>query len=103
MQRVFSTPFAVMGTLAANWAIEFVCPFDMQLVHVSVSTSNTNNGTIKIGSSSDDDAYLTVQDLPDDDQDEYERTVFVGEQLPLISTGSVVVVTVDFDGASVTD
>ena len=100
MQRVFSTPFAVMGTLAANWAIEFVCPFDMQLVHVSVSTSNTNNGTIKIGSSSDDDAYLTVQDLPDDDQDEYERTDFVGEQFPHISTGTVVVVTVDYDGAS---
>lgn len=100
MQRIFTLPFAVMGTLASNWATEFVLPFDCQLIHASVSTSNTNNGTIKLGNSTDDDAYLTVQDLPDDDQDEYDRDDFVGTQFPHIDKGTVISITVDYDGAS---
>ena len=100
MQRIFTLPFAVMGTLAADWAVEWKVPFNVQLIQVAVSTSNTNNGTIKIGNSSDDDAYLTVQDLPDDDQDEYDRDDFVGTQFPHIDDGTVFTITVDFDGAA---
>jgi hypothetical protein len=100
MNRTFTTPFAVMGTLAADWAVEFVLPFDCQLIHASVSTSNTNNGTIKLGTSADDDAYLTVQDLPDNDQDEYDRDDFVGTQFPHIAAGTVIAITVDHDGDS---
>jgi hypothetical protein len=63
MQRVFSYTFNLGPTLAANHTFNFKCPFDMQLVHVSLCNSTAYAGTLKIGSTSDDDAYLKAENF----------------------------------------
>ena len=58
MHRVFTIPFMIDGALAANHTFTFKAPFDMTLVHVSLSNSSANAGTLDIGLSTDTDGWL---------------------------------------------
>ncbi len=63
MLRVFTVPIYIQGTLAANHTAFFKFPFDVQLVAVSLSNSTANAGTLKIGKTGDDDAYLAAENF----------------------------------------
>lgn len=60
MDRLFQQVYNIPGTLAANHTFAFKAPCDLQLVHVSLNNSSANAGTLKLGTTSDDDAYLTA-------------------------------------------
>ena len=97
--RVFF-PVVVPGTLAANVTVRFTAPCGLQLVEVSAVGSNANDATLIVGNSSDDDAYITAFAIGDSGTPVVKtRTDFVGEQYPVIPNDTVVVVTLDFDGA----
>jgi hypothetical protein len=101
MFNVFTIPYYIPGTLAANHVLEFTAPFDMQLIHAQAHQSNDGSATLKIGNSSDDDAYLVESAIGDSNVPaEWERGNFVGAQFPHIADGTVVVLTLDYDGAS---
>jgi hypothetical protein len=97
----FTHAIHITGTLAANVLPVFTVPADCQLEHVSASGSNANNAQIKIGTTSDDDAYMALKDVGDSDVPaEYSRADFIGAEFPHIIDGTVVKITVDFDGAA---
>ncbi len=58
MQRVFQTTFTIDGTLAANHVFTWKVPFPCQIIHVSMSNSTANAGTLDLGPSTDADGYL---------------------------------------------
>jgi hypothetical protein len=94
-------PVHVPGTLAANITFHFKAPFDLQLIGVQAVGSNANDATIKVGTTSDDDAYLLAASIGDSGAPvEFGKSNFVGTQYPHISDGTVILVTVDFDGSS---
>lgn len=100
MERVFQHSYHIPGTLSANLGINFTTPCDLQLVHASAVGSNANDGLLKIGSSSDDDAYLASAAIGDSGTPAvFDRDNFVGGQYPHIAAGTVVVITLDYDGA----
>jgi hypothetical protein len=99
--NMFTQLIHVPGTLAANLNIRWTVPDDCQLVHVSASNSAATNGTFIIGNSSDDDAYLTTADIGDSNvPNEFDLDDFVNDQFPHIVDGTIIVITVDYDGAS---
>ncbi|OGO34679.1 MAG: hypothetical protein A2W35_08105 [Chloroflexi bacterium RBG_16_57_11] len=61
--NVFQQTFNLGPTLAANHTFNFTLPFDAQLIHVSACNSTANVGTLKIGSTSDDDYYLAAENF----------------------------------------
>ena len=61
MQRVFQQTYVIPGTLGANHTFQATLPFDAQLVHVSLCNTTANAGTLKIGRTGDDDAYLLAE------------------------------------------
>ena len=63
MQRVFQQVYVIPGALAANHTFQATMPFDAQLVHVSLVNTSANAGTLKIGKSTDDDAYLLAENF----------------------------------------
>jgi len=107
MQRKFSHAFHVPGTLSANITITFTVPSGCQLVHVSACGSNANNGLLIIGDSSDTDEYLTSSSIGDSGTPaEFDGNDFVDTSgnthscyYPVIADGTVVVATLDYDGA----
>jgi hypothetical protein len=86
----------------------FTAPSDCTLIHVSACASNDSDATIIVGDSSDDNEYLTASVVGDSGTPaEYDYDDFVdtsgnthSRYYPRISDGTVVVVTVDYDGAS---
>lgn len=97
----FSYTIHVSGTLAANVVPALTIPFDCQLEHISAVASNASDATLKIGTTSDDDAYLTASNVGDSNVPaEFTRANFVGTEYPHLSDGTVLLVTVDYDGAS---
>jgi hypothetical protein len=104
MDRVFQHVIHVPGTLTADITPVFTAPFDMQLVHVSAVGSNNGDATIKIGNTSSptsDDDYLAAAVIGDSNVPvEFDRDNFVGAQYPHIPDGTIMLVTVDFDGAA---
>lgn len=60
MQPIYTMSLFLGPTLAANHTFSFKVPFDCTLVAVSLVNSTANAGTFKIGTTSDDDAYLTA-------------------------------------------
>lgn len=100
MERMFTHTYHVPGTLSANLGINFTTSCDCQLVHASAVGSNANDGLLKIGNNSDDDAYLASAAIGDSGTPvEFDRDNFVGEQFPHIARGTVVVIALDYDGA----
>ena len=89
------------GTLAANHSFTFTLPFDAQLVHVSAVGSNASSGILDVGYTGALEAYVLNKDIGDsgvpgcvDAPDE-----FVGGNYPHIAAGTVIVATLDYDGA----
>lgn len=108
MNRTLQQTYHVAGTLTANLDIRFTAHGNMQLKHVSAVASNDSDATLAIGTSVDTDGFLVACAIGDSAVPvEKEMTDFDGALLsdpggeyPRISDGDVVVVTLDFDGAS---
>jgi hypothetical protein len=98
--NLFTQTIHVPGTLAANIAVKYILPVDVKLIHVSACGSNTNNGILDIGPSTDTDGYLDGVDIGDGDvPTEFSRSNFVGTQFPHITKGTIICVSLDYDGA----
>ena len=63
MERIFQHTIFLGPALAANHTVNFKFPFDVQLIHVSMSNSSANQGTLKIGKAADDDGYLLAENI----------------------------------------
>jgi hypothetical protein len=101
MLRKFQQAYHIPGTLTADIAIRFTAPANCTLLHVSAVASNDADATLKIGTSSDDDEFLTACTIGDSGTPvEKDQDDFVGDQFPRIEDGDVVVITLDHDGAS---
>lgn len=101
MQRVFQQSWYIAGTLAANHTIEFIAPFDMQLIHVSLSGSNANDATLAIGKTGATSDYLAAKAFGDSEvAAEYDRDDMPSTQFSHIPDGTNVILTVDYDGAA---
>jgi len=104
-QRVFAVPIQLPGTITADKTFDFKVPFACQLIAVSALVS-TNDANIKVGTSSDDDAYVDTTDgaitagtvLLLDDKDD-----FVDDQYPHIAAETQVRVTCDHTGSNPAD
>jgi hypothetical protein len=97
---IFTIPLHVTGTLAANVDWRWTVPFDCQLIHVSAVGSNTNNGILDIGPSTDTDGYLDGVNIGDGQTPaEFDRDDFVNTQFPHITDGTILCITLDYDGA----
>lgn len=93
--------FHIPGTLTANIVPRFTAGCDLTLVHVSAVASNDSDATLSLGTSTDDDAFLTASTIGDSGTPrEFDRDDFVDAQFPHIIDGSLVVVTLDFDGSA---
>jgi hypothetical protein len=91
----------IPGTLAANIVPKWKAEQDATLLHVSAVASNDSSATLKIGTSADDDAFLAEAAIGDSGTPvEKRRADFVGGELPRIARGELVVLTLDYDGAS---
>ncbi|MEW5870728.1 MAG: hypothetical protein AB1894_15755 [Chloroflexota bacterium] len=106
MQRVFTLTYHLHGTLAADATIRWIAPFDCTLIHVAAVASNDSDATLKVGSSVDDDGYLTAAVIGDSGTPvEKGRSDFIGAlcsesgQYPHIADGTIVLLTLDHDGA----
>lgn len=98
---IFTISYYIPGTLTANHVLEFAAPTDCQLIHAQAHGSNANDATLMLGSSSDTDAYMTAKAIGDSDVPaEWDRDDFVGGQFPHILKGTVVTLTLDYDGSS---
>ena len=106
MQRIFQQAFHVPGTLSANVSIKYTAPCDCTLLHVSAVASNDSDATLTIGDSSDADEYLTSCTIGDSgtpaekDGDDFVDTSgnTHTRYYPRIADGTVVVITLDYDG-----
>jgi hypothetical protein len=96
----FALAFHIPGTLAANVSMYWTAQADCQLIHVSANGSNANNGILDIGPSTDTDGYLDGVDIGDSNTPiEFGKSSFVNTEFPHILKGTVVVLSLDFDGA----
>jgi len=93
MFNKFCITIGIPGALAADYAGKFIAPSNCTLVHVAAACI-TQDATLKIGTSSDDDAYLESQTIADGSPAEFERDDFVDDQFPSVADGTTVVVTV---------
>jgi len=106
MNRVFTLTYHLHGTLAADASIRWIAPFDCQLIHVAAVASNDSDATLKVGSSADDDGYLTADTIGDSgtpkewDRDDMDGALTTAGQYPHISDGTIVLFTLDHDGSS---
>jgi len=108
MQRKFTVPFHIPGTLSADLDIRFIVPSDCQLVHVSAVASNDSAALLTIGDSADTDEYLTSTEIGDSQAPaEFDGDNFVDSDgnshtryYPHITDGTIVVITLDYDGDS---
>jgi hypothetical protein len=107
MNRIFQQSYHIPGTLAADVTITFTAPCDCTLLHVSAVASNDSDATLIAGDSSDTDEYLTSSAIGDSGTPvEFDGDDFVdaggnshNRYYPRIAGGTVVVVTLDYDGA----
>jgi hypothetical protein len=108
MNRTFVHTYHVPGTLSANITITFTVPFGCQLTHVSACASNDSDATLILGTSADTNGWLTSATIGDSGTPvEKALADFDGALLtdaareyPVAVDGTVVVATLDYDGAS---
>lgn len=100
MNNLMPVTLNIPGALAANHTFQFRFPFDVQLIHASFANTTANAGTLKVGKSTDDDAYITaanfgVSSTPAilDEFDEFAGAD-AGGQFPHIPAGTVILVTI---------
>ena len=103
MFRPFCHTIVVPGTLAAAIAYAWTAPMDCTLQHVSMVQSNAGNGRVKIGTSADDDIFLTYTDMGLSGTP-VEISAPAGgfryAATPRIKKGDIVKLNLDHDGAS---
>ncbi len=99
--RIFQT-YHTPGTLAANQAPVFKAPCDLTLVSVQGVASNASSATLKVGTTSADAAYLAAFAIGQSGApvEKAARGDFAGGQFPNIPRGTLVQITLDYDGAS---
>lgn len=108
MDRVFQQTYTIDGTLAANHIFHFTTPFDVQLVHVSLCNKSANAGSLKIGTSSDDDAWLGAENFGVSSTPVVVNTpagfdgATAGGQYPHILKSTVVKITITDHGSHMT-
>ncbi len=96
----FTLSFHIPGTLAANVSMYFTAQADCQLIHVSANGSNANDGLLDIGPTADTDGYLDGVSIGDSNTPaEFTKANFVNTEFPHILKGTVVAISLDFDGA----
>lgn len=102
MLRMFQQMIHIPGTLSANVVVKYAAPVDCQLVHLSAVASNASDGRVKLGTSADDDAFLTYTDLGAGGTPvEIEGAAnWRSATVPRIQDGDVVVITVDYGGGA---
>jgi len=101
MFNVFTLNYYIPGTLAANHVLEWVAPFDCQLIHAQAHQSDYGISTLMICNSTDTDAYMAATAIGDSDvPTEWDRDNFVGTQFPHIADGEILVLTLDYDGSA---
>jgi len=100
MLRTFQQVYTIDGALAANHVFTFKAPFDMQIVHVSLSNSTANAGTFDLGPSTDADGYkdgatfgVSAACTELDQRTDFDGAVS-DSQWPRVSKGDVVHVTI---------
>ena len=95
-------PLLVPGTLTANVVYTFEAPFNFRFRTVSACSSNDSDATLMLGISTDTNSILTAAVIGDSDvpvekrQADFASTNTTGA----VSKGEIVVLTIDFDGAS---
>lgn len=95
IQKTFHVP----GTLSAGLAIVLTTPFPMTFEHMSAVASNNSDAIIKVGTTSDDEAYIEEAVIGDSDVPvEFGKAAMVDTEYPHIPKGTVVKVTLDHDG-----
>lgn len=100
--------FFLPGTLSANHVISFKVPADYELVHESAVAQNNSDATLKLGTSADDDGFITAHTIGDSGVPvEKERADFngalltnPGQEFPRCVDGTTFVATLDFDGSA---
>ncbi len=99
--RILQT-YHIAGTLAANITPIFSAPVDMTLVAVSAVATNASSATLSVGTTASAAAYLAAFDIGDSSVPVVKsaRTDFVGSEFPNINKGTIVQLTLDFDGAA---
>lgn len=96
----FVVSYHTAGNLAANHTFCFTAQADMQLIHVSAVGSNSNSGLLIMGTTGSTAAYLASASIGDSLVPvEFTRANFVGGEFPHIVKGTVVLCTLDYDGA----
>ncbi len=95
MNRTIQQTYTIPGTLAANHTFSFMAHADLTLQHVSLVNTTANAGTLKIGTASDDDAYLEATTIGvSSTPTEATRSSFVEGQFPRIYKGDTVKLTI---------
>ena len=101
MYEPITWSFYLAGTLAANHTMNILVPWDIQIVHVSLSGTNVNNAQLSLGINGTTALYMALKDFGDSSVPlEYERAAFVGAQYPRLADGTNLLLTLDFDGAA---
>jgi hypothetical protein len=101
MKQTFQQTINMGPALAANHTFNFKCHADMQLIFVSACNSTAYQGTLKIGSTSDDDAYLAALSVGASGTPAVADTFddFIGGQFPHFAKGDVISVLVTDHGS----
>ena len=100
MNRTIQQAYHLPGTLTANIDIRFTAFTNLSLVHISAVASNDSDATLKIGTSNDDDEFLAETTIGDSGTpSEFNWGDFI-DQYPRIEDGDIVVITIDYDGAT---
>ena len=100
-------PVHFHGTMAADGSFRWKVPGPLTLVHVSAVASNAASTQIKLGTTVDDDGYLTAAAVGQSGAPAvFDRGDFNGAlnadtaECPHLDAGTVLLLTVDFDGAA---
>lgn len=92
MQRKFTIAFVIPGALTADKILYLTAPSDCTLVHAS-ACCQTQDGTLTIGSSTDDDEFLdTAAVAAGTTPVEFELADFVDDQYPRIEDGDIILI-----------
>lgn len=91
----FPITFHVSGTLTADISSTVAFPFGVQLTGVQVSSSGATDSKVKIGTPSNDTAYMTARDSGASKAiKSYDRADFSGGENVHLSPGSLLQLTV---------
>lgn len=104
MQPMSVMTFALEGTLAADYTWDFEAAIDLTIHKVFASASNDSSATLKVGTSSTAEAYITEYAIGDSRTPVRKEAItdFDGSvalsQFPHVSDGTRVLLTLDHDG-----